>query len=382
VAIIPARGGSKGVPGKNVAPVGGVPLVARAIRSARLAGVEAVYVSTDDADIARVTREAGAEVIDRPQDLAVDTASSESALLHALEVLSDAGVNPDVVVFLQATSPFIDPSALGEAIDRVVAGSEDVVFSAFETYAFLWRLGSEGATGVNHDESHRPRRQDREPHYQESGAFYVMRADGFRDGGYRFFGRVGVQEVSERTAIEIDFPDELQMSRQLASMFDQMPTVVDIDALVMDFDGVHTDDLVSVSSTGEESVRVSRSDGMGIGMLRQAGLPMLILSKEQNLVVSARGSKLGVEVRQGIDDKLSELERWANDLGLALSRIAYVGNDVNDSACLRAVGWPTVVPEAHWTIKNDARILLTRPGGRGALRELAELILAGRKGIN
>ncbi len=117
-------------------------------------------------------------------------------------------------------------------------------------------------------------------------------------------------------------------------------------------------------------------------MLRESGLPMLILSKERNPVVAARGAKLGVEVRQGIDDKLSVLNEWASEQGIPLSRIAYVGNDINDTACLRAAGWAVVVPEAHWTIKTDARIVLTQPAGRGALRELAELILAGRKGTN
>jgi YrbI family 3-deoxy-D-manno-octulosonate 8-phosphate phosphatase len=376
-AVIPARGGSKGVPGKNVARVGGVPLVARAVRSALSAGVDPVYVSTDDTAIAEAATASGALVIERPAELAGDTASSEAALLHALEAMP---VRPEILVFLQATSPFLDSAALARAVDRVAAGTEDVVFSAFETYAFLWRNGEQGAEGVNHDASFRPRRQDREPHYQETGAFYVLRVPGFLEARHRFFGRVGIEEVPEGSAIEIDTPAELATARALAPLLDARPQTVDVDALVMDFDGVHTDDRVLVSSAGEESVRVSRGDGMGIGMLRESGLPMLILSKERNPVVAARGAKLGVEVRQGIDEKLPALREWAAAQGIPLGRIAYVGNDINDVACLRAVGWPIVVPDAHAGVMPEARLVLTQPGGRGALRELAELILAGRKG--
>ncbi|WP_430867949.1 cytidylyltransferase domain-containing protein [Demequina aurantiaca] len=382
VAIIPARGGSKGVPGKNVARVGGVPLVARAVLAALAAPrIGAVYVSTDDEAIADVARAAGAMVVARPAAIAGDLASSEDAVLHALGQIRAGGVEVSTVAFLQATSPFIDAGALNEAVVRVEAGAEDVVFSASQTYAFLWRDSGTGAQGVNHDHSFRPRRQDREPHFQETGAFYVMDALGFERSGFRFFGRVGIQEVSASSGLEIDEPAELEMARALASVLDPNP-MIDADALVMDFDGVHTDDSVHVSQDGVESVTVSRSDGMGLAMLRDAGFPMLILSKERNPVVEARGRKLGIETVYGIDEKVNVLRRWSEQQDIPLSRVIYVGNDVNDIGCLEIVGWPVVVPDAHPLAKNAARITLTRDGGRGALRELAEAILAGRSPSN
>ncbi|WP_062290179.1 acylneuraminate cytidylyltransferase [Demequina phytophila] len=378
VAIIPARGGSKGVPGKNVARVGGVPLIGRAIRAALAApSITAAYVSTDDAEIARVAREHGAIVIDRPAELASDTATSEDALLHAIGEIEKAAGLPDAVAFLQATSPFIDSPALERAAARVLGGDDDVVFSAFETYAFLWRRGDTGAEGVNHDHSFRPRRQDREPHFQETGAFYVMRTQGFLERRFRFFGRVGIEEVPESSAVEIDTPAELAFARALAPAAHEGAAEIDVDALVMDFDGVHTDDHVTVDQDGVESVRVSRSDGMGIGRLRQAGVPMLILSKEQNPVVAARARKLGVEVQHGVDAKAPALTAWCEAQGLDPARVAYVGNDINDIECLDLVGWPVVVPEARPEVRDHARITLTAPGGSGALRELAEAILRG-----
>lgn len=372
VAVIPARGGSQGVPRKNLRRVGGVPLLARAITSALAATrVDRVVVSTDDAEIAAVAREWGAEVVDRPAEISGHTASSESALVHALDQL---GLDDGVLVFIQATSPFIDPLDIDAAVARVVDGEVDSLFSAVESWGFVWRDGPDGAVGVNHDLRVRPRRQDRELEYLETGAFYVMRIAGFRDAGHRFFGRVGIAVVPEHTAIEIDTELQLEMSSALASLV--APVVaIDVDAVVTDFDGVHTDDHALVDQDGRELVAVSREDGMGVSLLRKAGVPVLILSTETNPVVSARARKLGVEVIQGLDDKASALAAWAERTGIALDRVAYVGNDVNDLGCFALVGWPVAVPDAHPRVRAAARVILGRRGGDGAVRELAERVL-------
>ncbi|GAA1995533.1 acylneuraminate cytidylyltransferase [Microbacterium ulmi] len=379
VAVIPARGGSKGIPHKNLARVGGVPLVARAIAAAlRVDEIDRVVVSTDDPDIGGVAREWGAEVVERPAELSGDTATSESALLHALEVLEGRGVDVHVLVFLQATSPFIDPVALAEAVRIVRARRRDSVFSAVEDHGFLWRRGlGDAAEAVNHVAEFRPRRQDREPQYLETGAFYVLRAKAFRLSGHRFFGSVGMVEVPGHTAIEIDDEWQLDVARALAPRLEAR-TPIDVDAVVTDFDGVHTDDTVTVDERGEESVRVSRSDGMGVALLRRAGIPTLILSTEQNPVVSARARKLRVDVRQGVDDKAAALREWADAAGVPLARIAYLGNDVNDLACLELVGWPVAVADAHPLVAAAARTVVTAKGGDGAVRELAERVLRAR----
>ncbi|WP_213814384.1 cytidylyltransferase domain-containing protein [Glaciihabitans sp. dw_435] len=218
-AIIPVRGGSKGIPGKNLREVGGVSLVERAVNAALATStIDVVYVTTDDAAIAQTAVGAGAIVIDRPAELAHDTASSESALLHALDEIDRTVGAPEVTVFIQATSPFIRADDLDAAVTRVLRGDDDVVFSALETYAFLWKKTPAGAVGVNHDHSFRPRRQDREPHYQETGAFYVMRTTGFRAARFRFFGTVGIAEVDERDAIEIDTMDQLTLASLMSGL--------------------------------------------------------------------------------------------------------------------------------------------------------------------
>jgi YrbI family 3-deoxy-D-manno-octulosonate 8-phosphate phosphatase len=339
-----------------------------------------VRVSTDDAAIADAARLAGAGVIDRPADLSGDTASSEAALLHALDVLAAEGVRPAVLVFLQATSPFIESAPLARAVQRVLDGEADSVLSAFETYAFLWSRGADGAAGVNHDASFRPRRQDREPHFQETGAFYVLRASGFREAGFRFFGRVAIEEVAADRAVEIDDRHELELARVLAPVFDDAVRAVPVDAVVTDFDGVHTDDAAMVREDGVESVRVSRSDGMGVEQLLAAGVRVLILSKERNGVVGARAAKLRVPVLQAVEDKAAALSAWLAQEGVAPERCAYVGNDVNDLSAMALVGWPIAVADAHPAVQRAARVVLRKRGGHGAVREAAELVLAAHGG--
>ncbi len=400
VAVIPARGGSKGIPRKNLRRVGGIPLIARAILSARSSSlIDRVVVSTDDAEIAAVAREWGAEVVDRPAELADDTATSETALLHALEELRSRGVSARVLVFLQATSPFIAPADVDAAVVRVLDGDCDTVFSAVESWGFIWRTGETGATGVNHDSATRPRRQDRELEFLETGAFYVMDAVGFQAARHRFFGRVGVAVVPESHALEIDTVEQLTLANALAPLVEPVGAkgagtgvstrpaaystvgggstgASDILAVVTDFDGVHTDDTVLIGQNGEEFVTVSRSDGMGIARLKSAGIPVLILSTETNPVVSARAHKLGVDVIQASSDKATALAGWAADHGIPLQRIAYLGNDLNDLGALDLVGWPVAVPDAHPTVLAAARLVLQKPGGAGAVRELAEFVLA------
>jgi len=222
VAVVPARAGSKGIPGKNLRAVAGRSLVRRAVEAALdTTSIDAVVVSTDGDAIAAEAALAGARVVRRPSELAGDEASSESALLHVLDELAAAGEEPEVVVFLQATSPFIDPADLDAAVARVRDGHADSVLAATPSHAFLWRLAADGtARAVNHDAAVRPRRQDREPEYRETGAFYAFRSRAFRQHRHRFHGRVELVVVDPRGAIDIDDPGDLILAEALATHLD------------------------------------------------------------------------------------------------------------------------------------------------------------------
>ena len=374
MAIIPARGGSKGIRLKNLREIGGKSLLGRAIESARsAAAVSDVVVSTDHEQIKAEALRYGARVIDRPADIAGDTASSESVLLHAL---ANAESQPEITVFIQCTSPFIDPADLDAAIAAVASQRADVSFAAVADHGFHWGLDPQGeAVAVGHDKLHRPRRQDREPRFRETGAFYVMDTRGFLEAGHRFFGKVRVHEVPAEHGIDIDTEADLLLAG-LAVPATREP--IEVDAVITDFDGVHTPDTAYVDEHGTETVRVSRSDGMGVARLRAAGVKFLILSKEINPVVAARAAKLNVEVAHGIDNKAEYLARWLADESINPARVAYVGNDINDLGAMALVGWPITVADAQEDVHRAARYKLTRKGGHGAVRELAELVLAAR----
>jgi len=379
LVVIPARGGSKGVPRKNLRLVGGLSLVERAVAAARRsAGVTSVVVTTEDDEIAEVSARAGAAVVRRPEELSADDSTSESAVLHVLGSLVRAGRQPEsVTALLQCTSPFVPPYALSRAIERVHRGEADVVLSVVPNHSFLWRGDAGTLTALNHEQSRRERRQERQAEFKETGAFYVMRTSGLLAHRHRFFGRIMGQEVPPLTALEIDSVDDLAAARAIAWLAaDEAP--IDVDALVTDFDGVHTDDRASVDQDGRESVTVSRSDGHGISMLRRAGVRVAIMSTETNPVVAARASKLGVVAMQGLQDKASQLRSWISSEGLDPRRVAYLGNDVNDIECMQAVGWPIAVADAHPTAIAAARAVLAARGGMGAVREACERILAGR----
>ncbi|MDN5593807.1 MAG: acylneuraminate cytidylyltransferase [Brevibacterium sp.] len=372
VAIIPARGGSKGIPLKNLQKVAGVSLLARAINAAKSTpSIDRVVVSTDHDGIAAEAIRAGAEVSHRPADIAGDSATSESALIYTL---ANLGEEFDTTVFMQCTSPFIDSASIDNAVAAVRDGEADVVFSAVEDHSFLWRLDDgESAVAVGHEASFRPRRQDRAKHYNETGAFYVMRTDGLLENEHRFFGRVTIEEVPPEHAREIDDMSDLSLVRAIAST-QETAQVIDVDGLVTDFDGVHTDDGAYVDEDGNEQVRVHRGDGMGVSRLVKSGLPVMILSKERNPVVTRRAEKLHVDVTQGIDNKAQVLTSWIEEQGLDAARVAYVGNDINDLEAFDVVGWPIAVADAHPKVLAAARVVLDRPGGKGAVREVCDLI--------
>ena len=219
LALIPARGGSKGVPGKNLQEVGGIPLVCRSIRAAQASkGVSRVVVSTDDDSIAAATEAEDAFVIRRPAAIAGDTASSESALLHALEVLEQQGPLETELVFLQCTSPF----TTGDQIDAVLKAlkTEDCnsSFAVTPWHGFLWRADGRG---INHDpDLPRQRRQDLEPVFLETGAIYAMDIAAFRHCGSRFCPP-SKPVVLNRCGPEIDTPEDLALCRSIAAQEDE-----------------------------------------------------------------------------------------------------------------------------------------------------------------
>ena len=385
IAVIPARGGSKGIPRKNVRLLAGKPLVAHAIECClETKTVNRVVVSTDDAEIEAVAERYGAEVVRRPQEISGDAVPSEAAVLHALQMLTDEHLIPDIVLLVQCTSPLTLPEDVDGTVNALLAENADSALAVTPFHGFLWRPDQQaGAVGINHDRSVRLRRQELPPQYLETGAVYAMRTKGFLKAQHRFFGKVALYIMPKERCLEIDEPHDLVLAEILIRESQRkrrarlLPWPVE--ALVLDFDGVLTDNRVVVDETGREAVICSRGDGWGLGQLKALELPILVLSAEENPVVQARCQKLGICCIQGSKNKLRDLTAWTTKRGLNMARVVYVGNDVDDLPCLEAVGCGIVVNNAHPNVRLSAKIVLDSPGGHGAIRELADMLVTHLK---
>lgn len=212
IAMIPARGGSRGIPGKNLLSLAGKPLLAYSIEHAMaVPQVEKVVVSTDDKQIAAVAESLGAFVVPRPALLSGDEASSESALLHAMDYLNGEGAaDPDFVLFLQATSPLRKEDSIRAALDQCMREGSDSLFSASPQQGFVWRFRPGVLESVTYDFSNRSRRQDLDGEYLvENGSFYIFKPWILRKHGNRLGGAVSCYRMGFIESLQIDEPADV-----------------------------------------------------------------------------------------------------------------------------------------------------------------------------
>jgi CMP-N,N'-diacetyllegionaminic acid synthase len=202
-AIIPARGGSKRVPRKNLKPILGEPLIVRAIRSAKAAtSISRTIVSTEDDEIGELSRRYDAEVIVRPHELATDTASTEVVLLHVLETLERSGEPlPAYVLTLEPTSPLRTPELLDACVELAIARDADSVVTVVETRDLYGRLDGDRFAFLA---STRAPRKDREPLYREVGVAYVTRTGWLREHRSVIGDRLHALVVPEERAADIN----------------------------------------------------------------------------------------------------------------------------------------------------------------------------------
>jgi len=216
--IIPARGGSKGVPGKNTRLLAGYPLIAHSILDAKESSlVDRIYGSTDDTEIASVSSKYGAEIIHRPVELANDTATSEVALLHALTEIEKAGITLELVVFLQCTSPLRSGADIDRAIAQLRAENADSLLSVTPNHRFLWEQVDGVAKSINYNYPNRQRRQDLNPQFMENGSIYIFKPWVLKKLGNRLGGKVSLYVMNEEQSWEIDSLADLEYVEFLMS---------------------------------------------------------------------------------------------------------------------------------------------------------------------
>jgi N-acylneuraminate cytidylyltransferase len=229
IAIIPARGGSKGVPHKNIRLLAGKPLIVHTIEQARNSQhVSRIVVSTDDQEIASVSVDAGAEVVWRPAEISGDTASSESALLHVMNTLNRTeGYCPELIVFLQCTSPIRRTDDIDRAIDSLIQSGADSLLSGVPMHTFIWQVTEERAIPLDYDYRRRPRRQERSPEYIENGSIYVFRPWVLSEYENRLGGKVVLFPMHEWCGIDINEEEDFLLSEIVLAHFQSL-TLADV----------------------------------------------------------------------------------------------------------------------------------------------------------
>ena len=399
LAIIPARGGSKGIPRKNIRSFAGYPLIAWSIAAGKQSKlVTRVIVSTDDEEIASVAREYGAEVpFLRPTELAQDNSLDLPVFEHALKWLKEnQDDQPDVVVQLRPTSPIRPRNCVDDAISILLqhprADCVRGVVPAGQNPHKMWRISKPDGPmtpllevpGIA--EPYNAPRQILPQIYWQTGHIDAIRISTIIKKHSLTGNKIYPLIIDPRYTVDIDnlsdwakyetmvYSGSLDMvspGRKNRSMPEK------IKMIITDFDGVITDGRVWTDEDGKETVAASRSDSMRIRQLRECGIEVMILSSEVNKVVKARAEKMGIEAIHGLslNGKGEALKKFLTEKNLDPAQIIYVGNDFNDLPCFEIAGWSVAVADAYPEVIRAADYVVSKPGGYGALRELFDLVL-------
>lgn len=398
LAIIPARGNSKSIPKKNIKEFAGFPMLAFSIAAARQSRyVTRVIVSTDSDEIAQVALKYGAEIpFMRPDELAQDDTLDYPVIEHTLLWLSkNEGYQPEFIIQLRPTSPIRPENMVDDAVELMLAHPEadsvrGVVPSAQNPYK-MWFVDEAGrmkpilmVEGVK--EPYNAPRQDLPDTFWQTGHIDVIRAEMILKKKSLTGDVVLPLMVDPLYSVDID--TLLDWERAESNVLEGIPGMVwpgskkrsfpeKLSLLVMDFDGVLTDDRVWVDGDGNEMVAANRGDGLGLERLRQlTDLQLMVISKETNRVVAARCKKLDISLIQSVNDKPRTLDSVLKKSGISAGEVIYIGNDLNDLDCFPMVGFSVVPANTLPEIKHHADLVLSRKGGFGAIRELCEMLIS------
>jgi N-acylneuraminate cytidylyltransferase len=401
LAIVPARGGSKGIPRKNIRPFAGYPLIAYSIAAGLQAEtVTRVIASTDDEEIAETARRFGAGTpFLRPAELAGDRTLDLPVFQHALSWLAEhEGYHPEVVVHLRPTTPLRPPDLVDRAVrillDHPEADSARGLTPAHQNPFKMWLMDGEHrpirplTTVQGIEEPYNAPRQVLPQAYMHTGLIDVICPATILEKN-SMSGRTILPVMFESDYdIDLDTPEDWRRAKERL-MRGELPIVWPgkprrpmpdkVELLVMDFDGVLTDNRVWVDQEGREMVAANRSDSLWINLLREKGVQIFVLSKETNPVVAARCRKMNVPYIQGEDDKETALKKLLAECAIEPAHSVYCGNDINDLPCFPLVGWAVAVADSVPEVARQANFVLSRPGGHGAVRELCEIILASSR---
>lgn len=379
IAFIPVRGGSKSIPLKNIKPLCGKPLVCWNIEALEACPqVDEVIVATDSDEIWKTVESRNylkTKLYRRSAENACDTASTESVMLEYIKYASLP--KNDIFMLVQATSPLTEAIHFSEALQKYASGAYDSMLTCVRNYRFFW---NEDGSSMNYDYMNRPRRQNFSGMQMENGAFYINTVENILSNGNRLGGKIGIYEMPEYTATEIDEPDDWmileKLMRKYKSEFQKPLTKPNIKLFVSDIDGTLTDGGMYYSENGDELKKFNTRDGMGFGMLRDAGIKTAIVTSEDRELNRRRAEKLKIDfLAQGKRDggKIAAVKEIVKEMGISLEEVAYIGDDVNCIDLLSSVGLAACPADACGKVKDiPGIIVMTRKGGEGCVRELID----------
>lgn len=382
IAFIPVRGGSKSIPLKNIKPLCGKPLVCWNIEALEACpAVDEVVVATDSDDIWKTVESRNYEkthLYRRSAKNASDTASTESVMLEYIDYAKLS--KDDVFMLVQATSPLTEAVHFTEALQQYGEGKYDSMLTCVRNYRFFW---NEDGSSMNYDYMNRPRRQNFSGMLMENGAFYINTVGKILSNGNRLGGKIGIYEMPEYTATEIDEPDDWmileKLMRKYKSEFVNHQLKPNIKLFITDIDGTLTDGGMYYSENGDELKKFNTRDGMGVQMLREAGIKTAIVTSEDRELNRRRAEKLKVDFlvqgkREG--GKVAAVAEIVKNLGITIEAVAYIGDDVNCIDLLSTVGFAACPSDACSRVKGIPGIsVMTKKGGEGCVREFIEQIL-------
>lgn len=381
IAFIPVRGGSKSIPLKNIKPFCGKPLVCWNIEALEnCLEVDEVIVATDSDAIWTTVEKQNYKkttLYRRSAENACDTASTESVML---EYIHNANLAEDnIFMLVQATSPLTESVHFSEALQMYAKGEYDSIITCVRNFRFFW---NEDGTSMNYDYMNRPRRQNFKGMLMENGAFYINTVKNILGNGNRLGGKIGIYEMPEYTATEIDEPDDwiilenLMRKHVLAHTDNATPS---IKLFLSDIDGTLTDGGMYYSENGDELKKFNTRDGMGMGMLREKGIKVGVITSEDRELNQRRADKLKLDFfYQGKKNggKLAVAKEICDQMGITLQEVAYIGDDVNCIELLSAVGFAACPADADARVKAIPGIhVMTKKGGEGSVREFCESLL-------
>jgi len=377
IAFVPARGGSKSIPSKNIKSFCGKPLIFWCLQELQNSNVEEIIVATDSVEIKDVVNTfkfSKVKVYDRKEENSKDNSSTESVMLEYIN-FSNLSDNTDFML-VQLTSPFTLTQYYNEGL--TLYKKHDSILSCVRLKQFSW---SEDGKSMNYDVFKRPRRQDFEGTLIENGAFYISSVDNIRKFKNRISGDVGIYEMPEYTSVEIDEIEDWIVAESLMERFVLKKAKIDfskIKIFLSDVDGVLTDAGMYYTESGDEMKKFCTYDGMGLQLLQKTGVKVGILTTEDRQLNRRRAKKLGLDFDfHGAKNKLQIVKDLCKKVNVSLDEVAYIGDDVNCFELLSYIGIAACPSNAVEKIKLIPNIIqLERNGGEGVVREFVELILS------